>query len=160
MRKTATFIKMVYHSPKAVQSLYKLSEPLVHYSDEESPAEYVVVSALESPYGGGVPETFIFKANEEGEVTDWLEMNGSIKNTLSHKIALEKAGYDMICKPEDPEKLQARTRVKITCLECGYSTENLLSWRQDYKGGVSCPVCWSKELEGQKAEAKGNSNLP
>lgn len=160
MRKTATFIKMVYHSSEAAQSLYKLSEPLEHYESEVGPAEYVIVSALPMAPDGSGSETFIFKANEEGEITDGLEMKGSVKNTLSHKVALKKAGYDLIYPPEASKKFQARTRVKITCLECGYSTENLLSWRQDYKGGVSCPLCWSKELEGKKAEAKGNSNLP
>lgn len=68
--------------------LYKLSER-VSYSGGKT--KYVVVSAVVAPFSGA--ETFIFPANEEGEVIDWNEMAGSYRGGLSHKKALVGAGY-------------------------------------------------------------------
>lgn len=95
-KKTATFIKFVYHGPKAIQALYKLSEPLQPYSKEESDTNYVVVSALPGALDTNRCETFIFKANEKGDITDWTEMKGSTNSTMSHKVALKNAGYKLM----------------------------------------------------------------
>ena len=55
--------------------------------------EYVVVSAADVMYSG--PETYIFGADENGEVVDWLELPGSFRGKLDHVAALEGAGYEV-----------------------------------------------------------------
>lgn len=77
-------------------SLYKLSEPL-------DGNEYVMVSAVDlasqfesiRAYDLDATETYIFPANELGEVLDWGELDGSQKGTLDHSVALRDAGYEV-----------------------------------------------------------------
>lgn len=67
------------------QKHYRLDPPLDGiYAD-------VVVSAADVPYSG--PETFIFGANEKGEISDWGELPGSYRGGLDHEQALRNAGY-------------------------------------------------------------------
>lgn len=78
-------------------ALYRLSEPAKYEqmgTDEPGLTEYVVVSAIQVPYVGGV-ETFIFPANVDGSTINMLEMPGSIQGVLSHEVALAGAGYIM-----------------------------------------------------------------
>lgn len=65
--------------------LYKLSEPL-------DGASFVIVSAVVA-YSG--PETYIFPATEEGEISDYGEMDGSFRGGLDHEMALSMAGYEV-----------------------------------------------------------------
>lgn len=65
-------------------ALYKLDPPVPS-------GEYVVVSASTVPYSG--PETYIFPATADGEISDWGELDGSFKGALDHAEALEGAGY-------------------------------------------------------------------
>lgn len=90
--KTATFKKML-RGFNGVAGLYELSEPLKPYAIDENDSEYnyVVVSAAIA-YGG--PETYIFGADENGNVLDWLELPGSSRGVYCHKTALENAGYE------------------------------------------------------------------
>ena len=94
---TATFVKHtgVKNDMVVQQSLYRLDPPLRAHSwddDEEVPAyEYVVVSAANVIFSG--PETYIFGANEKGEVVDWAELPGSYKGGLSIADALMDVGY-------------------------------------------------------------------
>ena len=67
-------------------SLYKLDPPMGDH-------EYVIVSAVNAY--GTEPETYIFPADEEGEATSMVELSGSYKGGLSHKQALENAGYEV-----------------------------------------------------------------
>lgn len=67
-----------------VQRLYRLDPPL-------EGAEHVVVSAAVI---AGEPETYIFAANKEGWILDFSELTGSVKGTLSHLTALQRAGYE------------------------------------------------------------------
>jgi hypothetical protein len=60
--------------------------------------EYVVVSATTAMFSG--PETYIFGADENGQVINWIELDGSMKGTLSHHAALNRAGYTVIGEPE------------------------------------------------------------
>lgn len=53
--------------------------------------EYVVVSAVNAPFSG--PETYIFPSNEIGEVSDWGELGGSQRRSISHEEILEGLGY-------------------------------------------------------------------
>lgn len=65
--------------------LYRLSEPLEGHT-------HVIVSAVASVY---VTETYIFPADESGEVTDWGELPGSFRGDTDHEQALNNAGYDV-----------------------------------------------------------------
>ena len=53
---------------------------------------FVIVSAA-SVFGAY--ETYIFEADEAGEVTDWGELDGSFKGGLNHEQALRNAGYEV-----------------------------------------------------------------
>lgn len=53
----------------------------------------VITSAVDVPYSG--PETYVFPANEEGEIISWAELVGSYKGKLDHKLALYYAGYSV-----------------------------------------------------------------
>ena len=79
--------------------LFQVSPPVSYdydYDTEQNQksTEYVVVSAADVVFSG--PETYIFPANEQGEVVDWSELEGSYRGGLDHRQALENAGYE--CK--------------------------------------------------------------
>jgi len=67
-------------------ALYELSEPLDGHT-------HVVVSANEVPMSG--PETYIFGADESGEIEDWTELSGSTPGIMCHNSALKNAGYQI-----------------------------------------------------------------
>lgn len=85
----ATFLKQL---PRwnGNAALYKLSSPLKDFSTEKEYI-YVVVSAVSF----FCVETYIFGANENGEILDWGELPGSQKHTLSHEKVLKNAGYTL-----------------------------------------------------------------
>lgn len=66
-------------------ALYKLSDRLKGF-------DYVVVSAVLAPY---VHETYIFGADENGDVLDWGELPGSERDVYGHETALNNAGYEL-----------------------------------------------------------------
>jgi hypothetical protein len=84
MMKTATKVKDL-ENPKAMQSLYRLSDRLRGF-------DYVVVSAVLAPY---VHETYIFGSDKNGEVLDWGELPGSERDVYSHEKALNNVGYEV-----------------------------------------------------------------
>lgn len=86
--KTATLIKPVSPGKK----LYRLSEPL--RDGEGNPHTYVVVSAADVMLTG--PETYIFPANENGEITDFGDLPGSYRGDFDHVRALSGAGYRIL----------------------------------------------------------------
>jgi hypothetical protein len=83
--------------------LYELDEP-IHWQmwkDGEEvvrQALYVVVSATVVMFSG--PETYIFPANKDGEVLNWIDLEGSFQGALDHAKALRRAGYK-IATPTD-----------------------------------------------------------
>ena len=85
--KRATFIKRL-SDWKGDARLFKLSEPTKYEGGE---TEYVVVSAAVALFSG--PETYIFPANDSGEVADWGELDGSFQGDLDHERALRRAGF-------------------------------------------------------------------
>lgn len=94
--KTATDFGPVNSDNNGSQRLYRLDPPMPGYSwgDEEAPTyAYVVVSAATVL---GVPETYIFGANLNGENTNWSELNGSFQGALDHEQALRNAGYGVV----------------------------------------------------------------
>lgn len=90
--KTATFKKRL-ETFTGYAALYELSEPLKPYAIDETDAEYnyVAVSAVLAWCG---LETYIFGADENGNVLSWLELPGSSRGVYCHKTALENAGYE------------------------------------------------------------------
>jgi hypothetical protein len=95
--RTATYIKDMAGFTGTAK-LYKLSEKVPYGSlfDEldtpEGETEFVVVSACHAIFSG--PETYIFPANEEGEVINWGELPGSYRGDLNHDAALIKMGFE------------------------------------------------------------------
>lgn len=83
------------------QALYELVPPLAN-SEWDNDAEdfierlhrFVVVSAADVPYSG--PETYLFPADETGEITSYGELPGSLRGVLDHDAALARAGYTVI----------------------------------------------------------------
>lgn len=88
--KIATFVKQMEGFTGDAR-LYKLSEAAPVDGDEQGTTDYVVVSATVARYGG--PETYIFPADEAGDVTSWLEMEGSFRGGLDHARALAGLGF-------------------------------------------------------------------
>jgi hypothetical protein len=88
MKKIATFVKRCEWGVGEAQ-LWKVSEP-VEYDDGKR-TEFIAVSAARVPYSG--PETYIFPADEEGNVLDWGELDGSYRGGLDHREAIRGAGY-------------------------------------------------------------------
>lgn len=68
------------------QSLYKLEPPF-------KKAKYIVISAAHTMDHG--PETYIFKSDEEGNILDWSEMEGSFIGDMDHKKALKNIEYTL-----------------------------------------------------------------
>ena len=54
---------------------------------------WLIVSAVHAWSG---PETYIFPANEKGEVTNWHELDGSFQGGMDHELALQNAGYEIV----------------------------------------------------------------
>ena len=76
--------------------LYEVDPPIgynYNYETEqfEDTTPFVVVSAVVVPLSG--PETYIFPANADGSTINMLELEGSRRSILNHKLALEAAGY-------------------------------------------------------------------
>jgi hypothetical protein len=86
--KTATFLCVLEDTPNRKQEHYRLDPPL-------DGKEYVVVSALNVAFDHKAAETFIFPANKTGDITGWLEMEGSFRGAADHAEALRRAGYEI-----------------------------------------------------------------
>ena len=61
---------------------------------EEGPIKYVVASAALTMFTG--PETLVFQADEEGNVTDWKDLDGSSRGHLDCDQAIRDAGYELV----------------------------------------------------------------
>lgn len=93
--KTATFVKQ--RNAQGEGRVYRLNPPIVHTDwNGENPVEFehVWVSAVDVMFSG--PETYIFGSDENGEVLDWGELEGSYKGGLDHERALVDAGYTVV----------------------------------------------------------------
>ena len=97
MSKTAVMVREMGDDRPARQRLYRLSEPVkfrqwTDDAEEVKTADYVVASAV---VAFGVPETYLFPADENGVVLDWLELEGSFRGDLDHERAIRNAGYEV-----------------------------------------------------------------
>lgn len=90
--KTATKIK-VLDGFRGEAALFRVSPPMKLNSPvgELTTCDYVAVSAARAPLSG--PETYIFAADEHGEIIDWCELPGSFRGALDLTKALDNAGY-------------------------------------------------------------------
>lgn len=93
--KTATFVRDL-EGFSGDARLFRLSEPVGYDRDCDTweftkRTEFVVVSAA-IVFGG--PETYIFPANEDGEILNWAELGGSEQGILDHWEVLRNAGYE------------------------------------------------------------------
>ena len=90
--KTATKIK-VLDGFRGDAALFRLSPPmeLNEPVGELTTCDYVAVSAVVAPFSG--PETYIFAADEHGEIIDWCELPGSFRGELNLTQALNNVGY-------------------------------------------------------------------
>ena len=88
MKGAAKYIKDTGNN-RADAALYQLDPPI---KNDERSFEFVVVSATTV---SGVPETYIFGADDAGEIVLWSELDGSQKGTLQHHVALADAGYEV-----------------------------------------------------------------
>lgn len=79
-------------------ALYKLSSPVGFARTWDGDGnrvightKYVVVSAVDftTPLVGRIHETYIFPSDENANITGWCELPGSVRNTTSHKEALD-----------------------------------------------------------------------
>jgi len=82
-----------------VAHLYVLSEPVEYDWDNSldkntATTYFVVISANVVPGSG--PETYIFAANSDGIITDFLELAGSYRGGLEHNQAIWNAGWELI----------------------------------------------------------------
>ncbi|MEN4917541.1 hypothetical protein ABE485_02630 [Achromobacter spanius] len=66
-------------------SLYRCDPPHAGH-------EFVVASTT-TAYG--LMETYLFPADSDGQIKDWLEMDGSMKETTSHDDVWANAGYQI-----------------------------------------------------------------
>ena len=93
--KTATIVARNLPGYTGRASLYRVSEPVPYGAPVNGSMQrytsHVVVSAT-SVVG---PETYIFPADPMGQVLDWGELPGSQRGTLSHRVALQAAGYEV-----------------------------------------------------------------
>lgn len=92
----AKLIKDNLKNFKGHAALYKLSEPLIYQSWLDKTAkhyEYVICSTSYNSLGE--LQTLIFGANQKGEVVDWGDLPGSMRNSTSHEEVLNNAGYEL-----------------------------------------------------------------
>jgi hypothetical protein len=82
--KTAALVLNLPFNGASRQSLYRFDPP--HEGNE-----FCVVSATDVFCSG--PETYIFPSDASGKITDWGELDGSIRGTLKHEDAISEAGY-------------------------------------------------------------------
>lgn len=89
----ATFVKKRLGRPDGIAAVFRLSEPIKY---KNKTTEYVWVSAV--PYVGSFegPETYIFPSDAEGEVLDWLELDGSFRGEMNIEKALAGLGFPVL----------------------------------------------------------------
>ena len=77
-------------------ALYRVNPPVEWHdwaTEEPRTANFVVVSAASVMFSG--PETYLFPADEKGNIVNWTELEGSYRGGLNHTQALRNAGYSV-----------------------------------------------------------------
>lgn len=98
-KKTATLVRNLPQPPDAGmfvadQKLYFLSVPVSYGSPSAlRTTNYVVVSAVNHKYAH---ETYIFPADENGNILSFVELPGSYMGGTQHDKALRRAGFEVV----------------------------------------------------------------
>lgn len=73
---------------------YRVSPPVVY---RDGVTDFIVTSAsyIDDDYLS-VNETYVFPADDTGEVIDWGEIEGSFRGDTDHGEALRRAGYTLL----------------------------------------------------------------
>jgi len=94
--RTATFVRTIQGFRNRAE-LFRLSEPVtVAKPGDTRTTLFVIVSAIAWTADFRVPETFVFPADESGQVIDWDELPGSFRGACDIDRALRAAGFDVI----------------------------------------------------------------
>ena len=91
---TALLIDTITPAPGVEQRYYRLDPPLEYdpsWDGTKCLTQFIVVSASSLMPSG--PETYIFPADKDGQITNWLELDGSFRGELNHNRALANIGY-------------------------------------------------------------------
>jgi len=90
----ATFVRDIDNKP-ATQKLWKLDSlyAVTRWWDDDKDEttrliEYVITSAVNAFDHG--EETYLFPANEDGEIISWIELPGSFHGDMDHDRAIEQ----------------------------------------------------------------------
>jgi hypothetical protein len=102
---TAKFIEDL-PSINGTKKLWELDEAL-YVEDLNDYTNYVITSAI---YVGGDAETFIFPADDNGSIINYLELPGSIMGEEDHYAAIERAGWIVDAPDRRPAALLAHRR--------------------------------------------------
>ena len=95
--KTAKFIKKCDWGTGDVR-LYELSEPVEYvepWKYDDPPVKLTKFVAVSAAIAYSGPETLIFPSDENGEVIDWGELDGSFQGGMDHAEALKRAGFEL-----------------------------------------------------------------
>ena len=97
----AKFLKNMKGSFTGDARLYELSKAVTFksgYDDDDNPVQdetyFVVVSGIVAMFSGR--ETYIFPSDQDGNVLDWGELEGSFRGNIDHQAALANLGYEVI----------------------------------------------------------------
>lgn len=92
----AEFIKDVSEDFRGIAKLWRITPPVIYTEWNEDDgeidleAEYVITSATVALFSG--PETYIFPADSEGNVLNWMELPGSYRGAMDHEFAISQIG--------------------------------------------------------------------
>jgi hypothetical protein len=137
--KTAKFIRKLNEN----QSLYYLSEPIVYKNPlviGTYTYSYIVASVSYGPYSL-LPECCLLAADETGEFSPWIELEGSIRGTTSHEKALNAAGYSLDTNntsTNSPQEICSLNKLRNKCVECGRDLKQHPSFFSKY---MYCSDC-------------------
>lgn len=81
----AKFMKKLDGLPQQDKRLYELL----------GENRFVIVSAISSAFDTHRAETYIFEADKDGNVIDWMELRGSFQGARDHRRAIENAGWTL-----------------------------------------------------------------
>lgn len=116
--------------------LYRMVPPLEDY--EHTPHEYVVISSTISYTG---PETYIFPASSEGEITDYAALPGSRKGTLNHLDVLSELEYILVTGEQEsdmPKRNSVETWPETWPVIGSKGTEYTVGRKHDGTWGCTC----------------------
>lgn len=104
---TATLVRRQRSGGGADQGLYLMDPPFESMDAwSEDPEEttrhrYVLASKAYVSWTG--PETYLFAADRDGNVTDWAELSGSLRGDYTDEEVFDLSGYEVIVPTEEKE---------------------------------------------------------